>query len=153
MPIPPPFETTAETVTGGSSGSAAAGHAREAAEVLRTSSEIVWINVGGGFFATTEATLRGAAVFRDVGAYSDLFVDRDPVLFAIVLHWLRGQRFLTPPNVATLEALRLEAAFYGVPSLRAEVERLLAGPSLGSQSRSRKQQHHHQQSVQTPRRD
>lgn len=111
--------------------------ARDRRALIRTSAETTTINVGGGCFQALEATLRRCAAFAAPQPLGDVFVDRDPALFWFVLQWLRtGQLLVSQADAAaTLEAIRAEADFYGVPSLADEVSRQLAHVAQPGSSR------------------
>jgi len=96
--------------------------------------DIIKLNVGGTKFETTRQTLlhdsgsmlaamfapdssRPPGVVRE-GAY---FIDRDPHSFQAVLSFLRTGQLLGS-QVESLEALRVEAAYFGLVSLEEAVE-------------------------------
>lgn len=99
--------------------------------------DIIKVNVGGEKFETTRQTLLhdpgsmlakmfdpvsplSPGVMRD-GAY---FLDRCPVSFRLVLNYLRSGQ-LTLDRQANLEALKIEASYFGLASLEESiVERL-----------------------------
>lgn len=110
------------------------------AEHQPSSTRIINLNVGGQPFATSRETLSAAGdsyfsslignnfkVERD--HQNNLFIDRDPKLFAIVLNFLRSQcthLAVDKCNRAKLQALYAEAEFYAVAPLMEEVERQLS---------------------------
>jgi len=103
------------------------------------SSKIINLNVGGTVFATSRETLNAAGdsfftslIGNNFKAERDhqnnLFIDRDPKLFSIVLNFLRSQcTHLTVDkcNRAKLQSIHAEAEFYAVTPLMEEVERQL----------------------------
>ena len=94
--------------------------------VCRSSSEIINLNVGGTKFSTSRQTLTQISdtfftgllsgrimTFRDdTGA---IFIDRDPVLFRVILNYLRN-RSLSLDEIK-LKELKHEAEFYGLAPL------------------------------------
>ena len=87
---------------------------------------IMTINVGGVLYQTLRATLarhRGSALAQLSDDEDGVFVDRDPYLFAYVLGWLRSGHLYIYPDATLLEALRVEAQHFGLPSLSEELER------------------------------
>jgi len=97
--------------------------------------DIICLNVGGRKFETTRQTLlhdKGSmlakmfdpesslppGVMRD-GAY---FLDRDPESFSGVLSFLRTGQLLPSCCGVSLEAIRAEAAFFGIRSLEESVD-------------------------------
>ena len=85
----------------------------------------MWINVGGGCFNTLKSTLRKSGTLNRQPTLENIFIDRDPSLFYLVLHWLRTEH-LYGSDIATLEALREEEEFYDIPNLKAEIQRQLS---------------------------
>ncbi|KAK9766920.1 BTB/POZ domain-containing protein kctd21 [Basidiobolus ranarum] len=117
------------------------------------SSKIV-LNVGGQHFTTSLTTLRSvpesmlctmfspewSPVFRNQSNSREEtettelveeipFIDRDPVLFRVILHYLRTRQLrlelATPVDGQTvsIEALRDEARFFGLEELEKEIEK------------------------------
>lgn len=99
----------------------------KAAQAAPDAGKVIKLNVGGVKFQTTHATLvrvHGAGqpsrFFADLVAgrggvrddSGDIFIDRDPTLFAPILEYLRTGRFHAQP--ALLDAVYKEAVFYGV---------------------------------------
>ncbi|RCN33390.1 K+ channel tetramerization domain protein [Ancylostoma caninum] len=88
-------------------------------------SERVKINVGGGKFETSLTTLtrlNGTMLSIMVAdrwrGQGELFVDRDPTYFPLVLNYLReGENFIPPSDLDARESLRREAEFYNLPGL------------------------------------
>ena len=94
-------------------------------------SDIINLNVGGTRFSTSRQTLsspqesfftsmlsgRIPTCRDETGA---LFIDRDPKLFAVILHFLRTKEL--DLNGVDVSVLRHEAEFYGIVPL---VKRLL----------------------------
>jgi len=103
------------------------------------SSKIINLNVGGTVFATSRETLAAAgdSFFSSLisehfkqqrDQNNNLFIDRDPKLFASVLNFLRSQcTYLSVDkcNRAKLQSLLAEAEFYAVVPLMEEVQRQL----------------------------
>jgi hypothetical protein len=97
---------------------------------------VVYLNIGGVFFASTASTLNACDYFRvmlqharpsrgeDGSEAITLFVDRDPLHFRYILNSLRGSR-CTPQDVASLHELRVEADFYGLEQYVACVDAAL----------------------------
>ncbi|CAJ0591153.1 unnamed protein product [Cylicocyclus nassatus] len=85
----------------------------------------VKINVGGTVFETYLSTLTkvndsvlSAMIAEEMQNGDELFIDRNPLLFAKVLDYLRDEeRFVPPPEDDAREALRREAEFYKLPEL------------------------------------
>ncbi|CAJ0591184.1 unnamed protein product [Cylicocyclus nassatus] len=85
----------------------------------------VKINVGGTVFETYLSTLTkvnesvlSAMVAEEMQNGDELFIDRNPLLFAKVLDYLRDdERFVPPSDDDAKEALRREAEFYNLPEL------------------------------------
>jgi len=83
----------------------------------------VTLNVGGTRFETLEGTIKKAAFLRglllfgqstqDVNANSEFFIDRDPQLFAPLLHFLRSSAVCIPPGISRM-AITEEAKYYGI---------------------------------------
>jgi hypothetical protein len=96
----------------------------------RAMAAIVWFNVGGRKFATTETTLRrggddnllmklheygksGAiGIVRD--SDGAVFVDRSPDAFAVVLEYLRTGSLFIPSGVVSKDSVLAELAFFGI---------------------------------------
>ncbi|CAJ0600050.1 unnamed protein product, partial [Cylicocyclus nassatus] len=91
----------------------------------QSSGERVKINVGGTVFETTVSTLTridntmlSAMVAERWRNGEELFVDRNPTLFAKILDYLRDSGNVTlPKGDAAREAIRKEADFYNLPGL------------------------------------
>ena len=101
---------------------------------LRTSSQVITLDVGGRKFVTTRSTLTEGSTFfasllstewagGQLQKDGDLFVDADPEIFAYLLAFLRRSK---PPvfwtrtdgfNLALYAALQEEARFFGVSKL------------------------------------
>lgn len=98
-----------------------------------TLNSVVTLNVGGTKFETTRQTLLNdprsmlakmfdpvsplqPGVMRD-GAY---FIDRDPNYFRIVLNYLRSGQLIIDSSIS-LEAIKLEASYFGLVGLEEEV--------------------------------
>ncbi|CAJ0591182.1 unnamed protein product [Cylicocyclus nassatus] len=85
----------------------------------------VKLNVGGTVFETYLSTLTkvnesvlSAMVAEEIQNGDELFIDRNPLLFAKVLDYLRDdERFVPPSDDDAREALRREAEFYYLPEL------------------------------------
>ena len=89
---------------------------------------VVYLNVGGVYFMTSEETLRLSSSFF-AGLVSvtsseaaELFVDRDPTHFRHVLNWMRGVRYL-PDDDSVLAELWWEADFYSLDEMKSEIEK------------------------------
>ena len=78
---------------------------------------LVYLNVGGVFFATSRDTLRESDSFFSGLVQNECcheyFVDRDPTHFRHVLNWLR-----TPDDEAILRELWWEADYYALTDMR-----------------------------------
>lgn len=88
---------------------------------------VVYLNVGGVYFATLQPTLlRGSTFFsalvRASPEATELFVDRDPTHFRHVLNWMRGTNCL-PDDDHILSELLWEADYYALTSMRTAIER------------------------------
>ena len=88
---------------------------------------VVYLNVGGVYFATRASTLRESnsffsAALESNGDHAELFVDRDPTHFRHILNWLRGSRVL-PEDDAILQELRVEADYYGLTAMVGAIQR------------------------------
>ncbi|KAL6741619.1 hypothetical protein Aduo_014854 [Ancylostoma duodenale] len=87
--------------------------------------ERVKINVGGGTFETSlttltrlDGTMLSIMVADRWRGQGELFVDRDPTYFPLVLNYLReGENFVPPSDLDARESLRREAEFYNLPGL------------------------------------
>lgn len=96
--------------------------------------QVVKLNVGGTFFATSKQNLSrypGTFLARLVSdqasqdcLYLDgaIFVDRNPDVFSHILDWLRGCRPAPRLDGPRFEQLKQEAAFYGLSDLTAALE-------------------------------
>ena len=97
-----------------------------------STSEVITLNVGGQRISTTRQTLlsipetfftslisgRIPSLRDNTGA---VFIDRDPVLFNIILNFLRTRQ--TPVvDETTLDALRHESEFYGITPLSVRLD-------------------------------
>ncbi|XP_008061093.1 potassium channel regulatory protein [Carlito syrichta] len=93
-----------------------------------SSRELVTLNVGGKIFTTRLATIKQFPAsrlarmldgkdqeFKIIG--SQIFVDRDGVLFSFILDFLRTNQLLLPSNFSDYFRLRREALFYELDSL------------------------------------
>jgi len=77
---------------------------------------VVWLCVGGCWFATTRDTL---AKYRKSNLFhvkDGDFVDRDPATFRYVLNYLRGSKVM-PECAETLAELEVEADYYNLTEL------------------------------------
>ncbi|KAK9840201.1 hypothetical protein WJX74_005381 [Apatococcus lobatus] len=96
--------------------------------------QVIKLNVGGTYFATTRqnlsrvpgtflARLASEEASRE-GLYLDgaLFIDRDPDVFSLVLNWLRGCRPAPDLELRQCEQLIQEANFYGLLDLANALE-------------------------------
>ena len=94
--------------------------------------KLIKLNVGGTIFTTTETTLtKESRYFAALlsGDYSDrdgddVFVDRDPAHFAVVLQYLRGGLASVPPEL-TAAGILAEAEFFLVDGLMAAMHEQL----------------------------
>lgn len=94
--------------------------------------KLIKLNVGGTVFTTTETTLtKESRYFAALlsGDYSDrdgddVFVDRDPAHFAVVLQYLRGGLASVPPDL-TAAGILAEAEFFLVDGLMAAMHEQL----------------------------
>jgi hypothetical protein len=93
--------------------------------------DYVRLDVGGQLFHTTHTTLTNIphTFFSGLGqAEGEVFIDRDPTHFRILLNWLRGSTAL-PWEHQALQELREEASFFCVSCLLAAIDqRLLSTP-------------------------
>lgn len=93
--------------------------------------EVVYLNVGGVYFATSRSTL---AKYRNSffspltltnPNVSEYFIDRDPTHFRWVLNWLRGSTCL-PADGPSLRELRVEADFFSLQDMVDAIDRTQA---------------------------
>jgi len=101
--------------------------------------DVVTLNVGGEKFETTRQTLMNdpssmlakmfdpisplqPGVLRD-GAY---FIDRDPSYFRIILNYLRSGQLIVDSNSLPLEAVKIEASYFGLVGLEEEVNQKIS---------------------------
>ena len=83
---------------------------------------IVWLNVGGVVYASSDTTLRNHSTFfsglvdTEPAADGTIFIDRDPTHFRHILNWLRGVRHL-PEDDATCRELLFEADYFAMSDL------------------------------------
>jgi len=85
--------------------------------------DVVYLNVGGVYFATLRSTLGNSeSFFRGLVSThrTEYFVDRDPCVFRYVLNWMRGCRTL-PEESWALDELYVEADYYSLMDLKAAV--------------------------------
>lgn len=95
--------------------------------------DCVRLNVGGQLFHTTHTTLRNipgtffCGLSRSLGEEDEkeVFIDRDPTHFRVLLNWLRGSAAL-PWEHQPLQELREEASFFCVPCLVSAVDQRLS---------------------------
>mmetsp|Transcript_99484 Transcript_99484/g.197137 ORF Transcript_99484/g.197137 Transcript_99484/m.197137 type:complete len:314 (-) Transcript_99484:61-1002(-) len=88
------------------------------------SSQVLSINVGGTVFTTTASTIRKSRFLEELlhqhtgnKVLNELFVDRSGDLFQYILNFMRAGRWLLferSSDLEFVEALREEAAFYGI---------------------------------------
>lgn len=80
------------------------------------------LNVGGTRFETLEQTIRKASFLRGLLLFGkqtgtkqgEFFIDRDPTLFAPLLHFLRSSSLCIPQGICR-RAIADEAIYYGIP--------------------------------------
>eukprot|EP00960_Hanusia_phi_P017591 517967-Hanusia_phi.AAC.1 len=115
--------------------------------------KIIHLNVGGQFFSTSRETLEAAGpsffsvlIGGNFGGQKDakgnLFIDRDPKLFSYVLNYLRSQcthLAIDKTNKSKLQSMLVEAEFYAVQPLIAEIEELIA--NMDKQETEQKKKH------------
>lgn len=96
--------------------------------------EIVTLNVGGCLYTTTKDTLvKGDHMLSRMfsGKYKlkcldgHPFIDRDGKHFRYILNYLRSSRLVVPKDRMLLEELLVEADYYGMKDLSAQIHRLL----------------------------
>ena len=95
----------------------------------RRASDRVLLNVGGTTFATTSSTLCASSTYfaalfsREWAEEDDIFLDRDPDAFKILLSCMRNNSILLPERDQDLCArVLLEAEFFGVSWLLRDVK-------------------------------
>ena len=95
------------------------------------SHRIVALDVGGVYFETTEFTLSKCEVLRKNCENNDsMFVDRDPSLFTYVLNYLRNGVVCVHSDSALIEILLLEARYFQLPSMEAQLQEKLKSARL-----------------------
>ena len=88
---------------------------------------VVYLNVGGVYYATTRDTLRQGSSFfsgllRANPGANELFVDRDPTHFRHILNWLRGVHAL-PEDASTLLELFWESDYYCMTDMNEAIQK------------------------------
>lgn len=79
----------------------------------------VKLNVGGKLFETTVSTLRSGGPESILAALSnrpDIFIDRDPEIFSVLLSLLRSNRLPSTAHRFSKQELADEAIYYGIES-------------------------------------
>jgi len=89
---------------------------------------MIFLNVGGIGFMTSEDTLRSIHSFFTplLNSHTDenipIFIDRDPTYFRYILNWMRGVQVL-PNDIDVLNELYVEADFYSIDSMKEYIEK------------------------------
>jgi uncharacterized protein YjbI with pentapeptide repeats len=122
------------TTSGKKSASSRRGLKKRVTDVLRTSVDVIVLDVGGVRFKTSMSTLQSVpesmlgAMFSgrfELSKQADgsFFIDRDGRLFGHVLNWLRDRTLpVGALSADDREALRVEANFYHLPELASALD-------------------------------
>ena len=82
------------------------------------------LNVGGTLFYTSDETLCkcGNPFFVRLCSEEDVFIDRDPTHFRVILNYLRDGKCVLMRCATALEELGNEARFYSLMDLAEDVD-------------------------------
>ncbi|CAJ1367812.1 unnamed protein product [Effrenium voratum] len=104
---------------------------------------VVELDIGGQQYTVARKTLQKSPKLNELlfqaPSSEELFLDRDGSLFKFILEYLQDEsRFHMPADPYLCLALRLEAVYFGLPSLKSRAEMVLAQLSRdrGSSQRS-----------------
>lgn len=115
----------------------------ESLPIMKSTSHVIKLNVGGSQFSTTSATLLKApegsplnVIGKGLATESPIFIDRDPLHFRIILNFLRdGSKLAIPIEERQRNELLVEAKYYGLHSL-CELLSQASSPTLPARENS-----------------